>query len=72
MKSPSTVVVLLLSLVALAHLARLIWHVPVTIGQFAVPLWFSIAGALIAATLAWALVHERRTWRGPVSGRGHR
>jgi hypothetical protein len=64
MKSPSTLAILLLSLVALAHLARFLWHVPITIGQYEVPLWFSIVGVLVPSALALALSRERRAWSG--------
>lgn len=60
MKSASKLATVLLSLVAIAHLARLLWHVPIIIGRYDVPLWFSIVGVLIPSALALALSRERR------------
>lgn len=60
MKSPSKLAALLLSLVAIGHLARLLWHVPVTIGRYDVPLWFSVVGVIVPSALAWALSRERQ------------
>lgn len=42
--------------VAVAHLLRLIFKVSVTVNNFAVPLWFSAVGLLVALCLAiWML-----------------
>jgi hypothetical protein len=60
MKSASKLAALVFSLVAIGHLARLLWRVPVTIGRYDVPLWFSVVGVLIASALALALSRERR------------
>jgi hypothetical protein len=60
MKSASKLAALVFSLVAIGHLARLLWHVPVTIGRYDVPLWFSVVGVLISSALALALSRERR------------
>jgi len=59
MTSASKLAALLLSLVAIAQLARLFWHVPITIGRYDVPQWFSIIGVLVPSALAWALSRER-------------
>jgi hypothetical protein len=59
MTSASKLAALLLSLVAIGHLARLLWHVPITIGRYDVPLWFSIVGVLVPSALVWALSRER-------------
>jgi hypothetical protein len=60
MKSVSKLAALLFSLVAIGHLARLLWHVPITIGRYDVPLWFSIVGVVIPSALALALSRERQ------------
>lgn len=47
---------------ALAHLVRLIIGFEIVIGRFAVPVWVSLPGALIAALLAvWMVVAARRS-----------
>lgn len=60
MKSASKLAAVLFALVAIGHLARLLWHVPVTIGRYDVPLWFSVLGVLVPSALAWPLSRERR------------
>lgn len=51
---------LLLGAIALAHLARLLGHVAVTIGGRVVPLWMSGAAFLLCGALALALAKEGR------------
>ena len=43
------------SLVALVHLYRFVYAVPVTFGNTSIPLWASGAGFVVAAALAWWL-----------------
>jgi hypothetical protein len=59
MKPFTTLAVVLLSLVALAHAIRFLLHLPVTIGGTSVPQWVSIGGTLIPAALAVGLWRER-------------
>lgn len=40
------------ALIALGHLARLLKHAQVIVGSHTIPLWFSIAGAIVAALLS--------------------
>lgn len=51
---------LLLSLVALAHLLRLVFRVEVIAGGHVVPLWVSVVGFAVPGALATALWRERR------------
>jgi hypothetical protein len=42
-------------LAAIAHLARLIYHLPIRVGDWTVPLWLSWAGVPVAGILSgWA------------------
>jgi hypothetical protein len=52
--------VVLLLLVAAAHLLRLLLGVQVTVGSTTVPLWVSGVGTIVAVALAIALWRERR------------
>lgn len=58
MKTGSLLAVILLSLVALAHLVRLVLGWEVTVAGEIIPQWASIAGILIPATLAVMLWKE--------------
>jgi hypothetical protein len=58
-KSASKLAAVLLALVAIAHLARLVWQLPITIGRYDVPMWFSVVGVVIPGALAMALYRER-------------
>lgn len=43
------------ALVAIGHLVRLLQHLPVLFGEWAVPMWASWGGMVVAATLCvWA------------------
>ena len=41
------------AIVALAHIARLFYDWPVTIGTLSIPMWASWVGVVVAALLAW-------------------
>jgi hypothetical protein len=60
MKPAAMLAALFLSLVALAHLLRLVFRVEVTVGGAAVPPWMSGAAFVFCAFLALALVREGR------------
>ncbi len=60
MKPAVLIAVLFLSLVALGHLLRLIFQVPVTVGTLVIPMWFSILGFLGPGALAAWLCYEQR------------
>ena len=51
----------LFGLIALGHLLRLLYRVPAELGQWIVPLWISVIGLLVPASLAvWAFRLEKR------------
>ncbi|HEV8335636.1 MAG TPA: hypothetical protein VGR67_04390 [Candidatus Polarisedimenticolia bacterium] len=60
MKPAAGLSVLLLSLVSVAHLLRLLYRVEIVAAGRVIPLWASVPGALISATLAGWLWREQR------------
>jgi len=60
MKKPVTlIVIVLLSIVAIAHLARLALGIEIAISGWLVPQWVSVPGFLVPAALAALLWRER-------------
>jgi hypothetical protein len=58
-KKPVTLlIVLILWIVAAIHLIRFIFQVPVTVGDFSIPLWISIPGFIVPPVLATLLMRE--------------
>ena len=61
MKPAVQIAVLFLSLIAFAHLMRLFFHVPVTVGSCEIPLWASVLGIIGPGALAvWLWFVEKR------------
>lgn len=60
MKTGSMLAVLLFTLVAIAHLVRLINGIDVTVGEWAVPQWMSVVGVIAPLTIAFLLWRESR------------
>ena len=60
MKFATLIAVVVFSLVAIAHLLRLITQVEVLIGGEVIPMWPSVAGFLLAGILAIALWRQGR------------
>lgn len=58
MKTGSLLAVILFSLVALAHLVRLVLGWEVTVAGETIPQWVSVVGVLVPATLAVMLWKE--------------
>lgn len=58
MKPASLIAVLVFSLVATAHLVRVLFQLEVTVGGAVVPIWVSVVGCFIAAALAFGLFRE--------------
>ena len=58
MKTGSRLAIILFSLVAIAHLMRVIFGIPVLIGEWGAPMWVSIIGMLVPAAIAWLLWKE--------------
>ena len=60
MRIGSKLAVILLSIVAVAHLLRLILDTGLTIGDWAVPQWVSLLGFIGPGVIAWLLWQERK------------
>ena len=60
MKTGSMLAMLLLTLVAFAHLLRLVNGIEVTVGGWNVPQWVSVSGVVIPAAIAFLLWRESR------------
>jgi hypothetical protein len=58
MKTGSKLAITLFTLVAIAHLLRLLNGIPVTAGDWDVPQWVSILGVAVTGLLAWMLWKE--------------
>jgi hypothetical protein len=54
------IAVAIFALVAFAHLLRLLLGWEVTVNHSVIPMWVSVLGLVIAATLAWMLWLENR------------
>jgi hypothetical protein len=61
MKPASLMAVLIFSLVAMAHLLRLISQVEVLVGGAAIPMWVSVVGLIVSGALAVALWREAQS-----------
>ncbi|MGQ0429023.1 MAG: hypothetical protein ACT4UQ_03735 [Gammaproteobacteria bacterium] len=51
---------ILFGTVAIAHLLRISFGVPVTVGALAIPMWVSVIGVVIPGILAWLLFRSSR------------
>ena len=60
MKSAALVAVLFLSVVALVHVIRLIFHVQITVGSTEIPMWASVLAVIGPGALAVWLWKEQR------------
>lgn len=60
MKPATKFAVVLLSLVAVAHLLRLIFGLEVLVGSWAAPMWISVLGVLVPGGLAYMIVKEHK------------
>jgi hypothetical protein len=58
MRPASLIAAFVFSLVAIAHLLRLIFQVQVLVGGATLPMWVSVAGAIVPGALAVALWRE--------------
>ncbi len=50
----------LLAVICILHAVRVVMALPVTVGQTAIPLWMSVAGALFTGLLAAMVWREAR------------
>jgi hypothetical protein len=61
MKPSIAITVLLLILIAIAHVLRLFYHVSVTVNAVTIPVWASVIGVVITGGLAiWLWLENRR------------
>ncbi len=60
MRPAASIAAIILGIVALAHAFRILFHVPVAVGELRVPMWMSVLAFLFAAVLAIALWRESR------------
>lgn len=60
MKTGSILAIILLTLVAIAHLLRIVFNVPATVGEMDVPQWVSLIGILVPGLIAALLWRESK------------
>ena len=60
MKPATTIAVVLFALVALAHLLRVAFGTPATVGTWTVPMWVSYIGVLLPGGLAYFVYREHQ------------
>ena len=60
MTQPTLIAALLLTLVAVAHLLRVVFGVDATVGGTVVPMWVSVAATVVAGGVALMLWRDRR------------
>jgi hypothetical protein len=60
MKPVTTIVVILMIAISIAHLLRLIFQVNVAASGVIIPVWLSIFGCIVPAVLALMLWRENR------------
>lgn len=60
MKTGTLLAVALLSIVALAHLARVVFGVEVIVDGYRVPMYLSVIGVVVPAAIVVLLVRESR------------
>lgn len=60
MKIGSLLAVVLLAVVAIAHLLRLLFAVDVVVGGYIVPQWVSVGGVVLPGLIAMLLWRESR------------
>ncbi len=60
MKTGSMLAILLLTLVAIAHLVRLAYGIEVSVGGWGVPQWVSVGGVIVPTAIAFLLWRESK------------
>jgi len=60
MKTGIKLAITLFSLVAIAHLLRLLYATPITVSNWDVPQWISLLGVVVPAGIAWMLWRESK------------
>lgn len=51
---------ILFAAVAIAHFLRIVFEVPITVGDTAIPMWVSGVAAIVPGVLAWLLYKNSR------------
>lgn len=59
-KTGSKLAVIVFTIVAVAHLMRLAFGISMTISDWVVPQWISLAGVIIPGLIVWMLWWENR------------
>jgi len=60
MKPATTIAMILLSLVAIAHLLRVLYGLEIIVGSWSVPMWGSYLGIAIPGALAFFIYREHQ------------
>ena len=60
MKNGTRLAIMMFTLVAIAHLLRIIYGIPVTIGEWFVPQWVSLCAIVVPALITTMLWRESR------------
>lgn len=60
MKTGAKIAIVVFLLVALAHLLRLIFLVPITAGATTVPQWISLFGVVVPLLVVWLLWRDSK------------
>lgn len=60
MKQSILLATMLLALVAVAHLLRVVYQLPLIVGSVDIPMWVSVLAVFITGGLAFWLWRERR------------
>lgn len=60
MKAGSKLAILLFTIVAIAHLVRLLGGVEVTVGDWSVPQWVSVVGVVVPLAIAGLMWTESK------------
>lgn len=60
MRTGSKIAILIFTIVAVAHLLRLVNGIDVTVDEWNVPQWVSVLGVFVPGVIAWMLWKEGR------------
>jgi hypothetical protein len=60
MTQPTRIAAMLLTVVAIAHLARVVLNIEATVAGDVVPMWVSVAATVVAGGVALMLWRDRR------------
>ncbi len=60
MKPGIKIAIVIFVVIAVAHLLRLVFLIPITAGEMNVPHWISVFGVVVPLLVAWLLWRESR------------